>query len=125
MKDWFSNLWKGMLDAPNKAMSSIQEKWSSFKDWFKDLGNGIKVSFISSWDQIVKIFTPYVQKILTIFKPMIDFFSDSWKSIKIITAASWEIIKAVIAAPLLFIINLVTGNFSQMGQDMQLIWDTI
>ncbi|MDT2829770.1 tape measure protein [Vagococcus carniphilus] len=125
MKDWFSNLWKGMLDAPNKAMSSIQDKWSSFKDWFKDLGNGIKDSFISSWNQIVKIFAPYVQKILAIFKPMIDFFSDSWESIKIITAASWEIIKAVIAAPLLFIINLVTGNFSQMGQDMQLIWDTI
>ena len=36
-----------------------------------------------------------------------------------------EIIKSLIAAPLLFIIDLITGDFKQMKEDLDLIWNTL
>lgn len=125
IKGWFSNLWSGMQEAPKKTADFVKNKWADIKNWFKGIWDDVKSSFVNKWNDIIGIFTPYVNTIINIYKPLIDWFKTLWDSIKIITQATWEIIKSVIAAPLLFIIDLVTGNFEQMKNDMQMIWDTI
>ena len=37
----------------------------------------------------------------------------------------WEVIKSIFLGAVLIIIDLVTGNFNQLGADLSLIWEGI
>lgn len=122
---WFNNLWDGMKQAPEKAAKAVENAWKSTKEWFGSLWDGVKESASNSWNSVIETVKPYATFIMNIFKPLTNFFTTLWDSIKVIAAASWELIKSVIAAPLLLIIDLITGDFTQMAADMQMIWDTM
>ena len=48
-----------------------------------------------------------------------------WSGICEITAGAWELLKNTILAPVLLLIDLVTGNFSQLASDAANIWNNI
>ena len=48
-----------------------------------------------------------------------------WSGICDIAAGAWELLKNVILAPVLLLIDLVTGNFSQLASDAANIWNSI
>ena len=48
-----------------------------------------------------------------------------WSGICDIAAGAWELLKNVILAPVLLLIDLVTGNFSQLASDAANIWNNI
>ena len=38
---------------------------------------------------------------------------------------AWEFIKAIVMGAVLIVIDLVTGNFSKLKEDLQMIWEAI
>ena len=48
-----------------------------------------------------------------------------WSGICQIAAGAWELLKNTILAPVLLLIDLVTGNFSQLASDAANIWNNI
>lgn len=135
-KEFFSDLWSGVEEtfskvstwmsmAPGNAAEVIKEKWESIKEFFSGLWQGVSEATSIAWDSLIQTFSPYVEAILAPFQPLIEFFSDLWTSIQEITAAAWEIIKSVVMAPVLFLIDLISGDFTQLGLDLSMIWTTI
>lgn len=107
----FRNFWIGL--------------WESIKGTFSAAWETMKNSLLAVWDTIIALLTPIVVSVMDIFSPMITFFIGLWEQIKTIAGAAWELIKAVIMAPILLLIDLVTGDFNRFKEDLSMIWTTI
>lgn len=107
----FRNFWIGL--------------WESIKATFSAAWETMKTALLAVWDTIIALLTPIVVSVMEIFSPMITFFIGLWEQIKTIAGAAWELIKAVIMAPILLLIDLVTGDFNRFKEDLSLIWTTI
>ncbi|WP_270745043.1 tape measure protein [Lactococcus petauri] len=136
LTSFFSNLWEGiksvfnsttewLQSAPSKAADFVQNKWNEITTFFSNLWNGIKENTSAAWDSITQVIAPYAEMLKTIFSPLIDWFGTLWDSIKTISASMWEIIKAVVMGPVLILIDLVTGNFTQLKDDVSMLWTTL
>lgn len=135
-KEFFSNMWEGvksifsdlgtwMSEAPGKAADDIKNKWNGIKEFFSNMWNSVKDATSQAWGYITDLFSPIVEEILRLFSPLIEWFSGLWEQIKTIAGSYWEIIKSVIMGPILFLIDLITGDFGQLKDDMIMIWTTI
>lgn len=124
-KEWFSNLWSGMQEAPGKAADFVKNKWSDTKDWFSNMWDGVKQTTSDKWNDIKNLFSPYVEAILKPFEPLISFFSGLWDNVKSIAISYWEIIKTAIMGPVLLLIDLITGDFTQFKDDLAMLWNNI
>lgn len=107
----FRNFWIGL--------------WEGIKATFSTAWETMKNSLLAVWDTIIALLTPIVVSVMEIFSPMITFFIGLWEQIKTIAGAAWELIKAVIMAPILLLIDLVTGDFNRFKEDLSMIWTTI
>lgn len=107
----FRNFWIGL--------------WESIKGTFSAAWETMKTALLTVWDTIIALLTPIVVSVMEIFNPMITFFIGLWEQIKTIAGAAWELIKAVIMAPILLLIDLVTGDFNRFKEDLSMIWTTI
>lgn len=107
----FRNFWIGL--------------WESIKATFSAAWETMKTALLAVWDTIIALLTPIVVSVMEIFSPMITFFIGLWEQIKTIAGAAWELIKAVIMAPILLLIDLVTGDFNRFKEDLSMIWTTI
>lgn len=125
IKETFTNASTAIQEAPGKAVDAIKEKWTGIKEFFSSMWTGIQETTQTIWNGILQFFTPIVEGILSPFQPLIEFFTGLWSSIQEITSSMWEIIKSVIMGPVLFIIDLITGDFGQLKEDMAMIWTTI
>lgn len=99
--------------------------WESIKSTFSTAWETMKATFLTVWNTIIALLTPIVVSVMEIFSPMITFFIGLWEQIKTIAGAAWELIKAVIMAPILLLIDLVTGDFNRFKEDLSMIWTTI
>lgn len=124
-KQWFSDLWESMKEAPGKAADFIKEKWTDTKTFFSEMWESVKQTTSDVWESITGFFAPYVETILAPFQPLIQWFSGLWESVKSIAGSYWEIIKSVIMGPILLLIDLVTGDFTQFKEDLLMLWTTI
>lgn len=107
----FRNFWIGL--------------WESIKATFSAAWETMKTALLAVWNTIIAFLTPIVVSVMEIFSPMITFFIGLWEQIKTIAGAAWELIKAVIMAPILLLIDLVTGDFNRFKEDLSMIWTTI
>ena len=107
----FRNFWIGL--------------WESIKATFSTAWETMKATLLTVWSTIIALLTPIVVSVMEIFSPMITFFIGLWEQIKTIAGAAWELIKAVIMAPILLLIDLVTGDFNRFKEDLSMIWTTI
>lgn len=134
--EWFSELWQSVQEVTSEVwegitetftgvVESVKEAWNGLTEWFLELWNSIVELTMVAWEGLKEFITPYAQAFVAPFQPIIEFFSTLWESVKTITIEAWNIIKAVIMAPVLFIIDLITGNFTQLKADINLIWTNI
>lgn len=62
---------------------------------------------------------------MTLWNAAKDGIMTAMEGIKLILTGAWELIKNIVMAPVLFICDLVTGNFDQLKLDMDMIWTNI
>lgn len=133
---WFSDTWnniksgaKGLWDSTiqgaKDAVDNVKNAWNGVKEWFADLWQGIKDTAANIWQNIITTLTPFVEKIKSVFQPMIEFFTGLWSQVSTIFGAAWELIKTVVMGPVLLLIDLVTGNFTQLKDDAIMLWNTL
>lgn len=133
---WFSNIWNGLIkgaqgiwnstiQGAKDAVDNVKNAWNGVKEWFADLWQGIKDTAANIWQNIITTLTPFVEKIKSVFQPMIEFFTGLWSQVSTIFGAAWELIKTVVMGPVLLLIDLVTGNFTQLKDDAIMLWNTL
>lgn len=139
-KEFFSNLWsniansasemwnslkEGVVSVIDDLVSSAGEKWEGFKNTISTAWKTITSKIKSGFDFILKYIGPFVSSFSDVFSNIVKAITSIFAEVKNIIVNAWEIIKSLIAAPLLFIIDLITGDFEQMKEDLDLIWNTL
>lgn len=140
LTSFFTNLWSDITQSASEAwenikqstlnivdgmISSINKQWDNLKNTASSIWKAIADQIKSALDFVLKYIGPFVSNFSKVFSNIIDAVKSIFAEVKNIILNAFEIIKALIAAPLLFIINLITGDFQQMKDDLDLIWGTL
>lgn len=121
----WENIKQSTLDIVDGIVSSINKQWDNLKNTASSIWKAIADQVKSSLDFVLKYIGPFVSNFSKVFSNIIDAVKSIFAEVKNIILNAFEIIKALIAAPLLFIINLITGDFQQMKDDLDMIWGTL
>ncbi|MBM6854136.1 phage tail tape measure protein [Mediterraneibacter glycyrrhizinilyticus] len=124
-------LWNGLVVFFTETIPAAFQKFigffSSIPDWWSGLWSQVSSFFSDTWNTILQ--NPVVQLIVdtvtSLWENAKNTLQGIWSGICDIAAGAWELLKNVILAPVLLLIDLVTGNFSQLASDAANIWNNI
>jgi len=138
--DFFVNLWSGISEGAIVLWDGVVAAWTAYIETVKAVWTAVGAFFYDLWVSIQEAastaWTLITTSIMTVVQPFIDGFmniwnnissglSQIWEGIKMVFQGVWEVIKSIFLGAVLVIIDLVTGNFSQLGTDLSLIWEGI
>ena len=140
--EWFGNLWAAVKEKCAQiwtaictfftetipaAWDSLVAKFQAIPEWWSGIWTQVKTFFENTWNAIMQ--NPVVQTIVTtiqtLFQNLVSTLQGIWSGLTQIASGAWELIKNTILAPVLLLIDLVTGNFTQLASDAQNIWNNI
>ena len=111
------------------AWNAVIAFFSGIPAWWNNLWEGIKQTVSEAWETIktvvMGILSPTIRNIMTLWNSAKDGIMKAMEGIKLILSGAWELIKNIVMAPVLFICDLVTGNFDQLKLDMDMVWNNI
>ena len=124
-------LWNGLVvfftETIPAAFQTFISFFSAIPDWWSGLWSQVSAFFTNTWNAILQ--NPIVQLVVTTITSLWENAKNTlqgiWSGICGIAAGAWELLKNVILAPVLLLIDLVTGNFSQLAADVANIWNNI
>lgn len=127
--DFFVNLWSGISEGASTLWDGVVTAWNAVVTFFSDLWVRIQEAASVAWTAIttavMAIVQPFIDGFMNIWNNISDGLPQIWEGIKMIFQGVWEFIKSIFLGAILIIINLVTGNFNQLGADLSLIWKGI
>lgn len=129
IKEGASNIWSAITGKVSAGIETIKSVASSIGEFFSNLWNGIKNVALTVWGAISSFFSTLWSGIVGVAQNLWNTFGSSltsiWTGIVNVAKGVWELLKTVIMAPVLFIIDLVTMDFTQLGADLAMIWESI
>ncbi len=127
--DFFVNLWSGISEGASTLWDGVVTAWNAVVIFFSDLWVRIQEAASVAWTAIttavMAIVQPFIDGFMNIWNNISDGLTQIWEGIKMIFQGVWEFIKSIFLGAILIIINLVIGNFNQLGADLSLIWKGI
>ena len=140
--EWFGNLWQSVFqklmelwnglvvfftETIPAAFQTFIGFFSAIPDWWSGLWSQVSAFFTNTWNAIRQ--NPIVQLVVTTITSLWENAKNTlqgiWSGICDIASGAFELLKNVILAPVLLLIDLVTGNFSQLASDAANIWNNI
>lgn len=140
--EWFGNLWQAVsqklmelwnglvvffTETIPAAFQTFISFFSAIPDWWSGLWSQVSAFFANTWNTILQ--NPIVQLVVTtiisLWENAKNTLQGIWSGICQIASGAFELLKNVILAPVLLLIDLVTGNFSQLASDASNIWNNI
>ena len=140
--EWFGNMWQIVKDKCIEIWDSICSfftttipaawdalvaKFQQIPAWWSGLWGQVKAFFSSTWNAMMNnpVLRAIVDTIISLWKTASSTLKSVWDGIKTIATNVWEMIKNVILAPVLLLIDLVTGDFEMLKSDTENIWNNI
>nr|DAR79991.1 MAG TPA: tail tape measure protein [Caudoviricetes sp.] len=122
-------LWDGVVAAWTAYIETVKAVWTAVGTFFYDLWVSIQEAASTAWTlittSIMTVVQPFIDGFMNIWNNISSGLSQIWEGIKMVFQGVWEVIKSIFLGAVLVIIDLVTGNFSQLGADLSLIWEGI
>ena len=122
-------LWEAVVTAWTAYIESLKAMWNAVVTFFSDLWVSIQETASMAWTAIttvvMAIIQPFIDGFMNIWTNISDGLTKIWEGIKLIFEGAWEFIKSIFLGAILIIIDLVTGNFDQLGVDLSMIWEGI
>nr|DAR65373.1 MAG TPA: tail tape measure protein [Caudoviricetes sp.] len=120
--DFFVGIWSGISEGASTL-------WTTVVTFFSDSWASIQETASTAWTAIttaiMTVVQPFIDGFMNIWNNISDGLTQVWEGIKMIFQGAWEFIKSIFLGAVLIIIDIVTGNFNQLGADLSLIWDGI
>lgn len=122
-------LWDGVVAAWTAYIETVKAVWTAVGTFFYDLWVSIQEAASTAWTlittSIMTVVQPFIDGFMNIWNNISSGLSQIWEGIKMVFQGVWEVIKSIFLGAVLVIIDLVTGNFSQLGADLSQIWEGI
>lgn len=123
--DFMVGVWNGIVTGAQNMGKSISDAWNSTVYTVQGVWNGIVGFFAGIWNSIVTALTPVATTISGVWQGVVATLTTIWNGIVNIASGIWNLLKDVIMGPILLILDLVIGNFTQLGTDAENIWNDI
>ena len=135
-----SYAWDGfkasITGAWDEIKTSVSEGWTGLKEGLAEGWENIKQGAVDAWEGVKSAVTttfeflmtyPLIENlkelIVSTFGNVKETLTGIWDGIREAAVAGWELIKASILAPVLLIIDLVTGDFEKLHEDAGKTWN--
>lgn len=122
-------LWDGVVAAWTAYIETVKAVWTAVGTFFYDLWVSIQEAASTAWTlittAIMTVVQPFIDGFMNIWNNISSGLTQIWEGIKMVFQGVWEVIKSIFLGAVLVIIDLVTGNFSQLGADLSQIWEGI
>lgn len=124
-----STVWTAITNTFNTAVDIVKGVWSGIGEFFSGLWTGIVSGATAIWNTLAAFFSGLWAGIVAVATNVWSVFGSGltaiWNGIVNIAKGVWEMLKVVVMAPILILIDMLTGNWNQLGSDLQMIWGKI
>ena len=128
---FFSGIWTGICtfftQTIPQAWQSVVAWFQGIPEWWSGIWQKVHDFFVNIWTMMMQnpVISGIVTTIQTLWQNCVTTLQGIWIGMQQIASGAWELIKNTILAPVLLLIDLVTGNFTQLKEDAQNIWSNI
>lgn len=131
IKDEFFAAWDGIVEFFTETIPNAWNEMVSFFQgipaWWSGIWDSVQAKFESVWTSIMEI--PIIKELISIIKDSFERLKEDlggiWTGIKMLAENTWEFIKNATLAPVLLLIDLVTGDFEKLKSDLENILNNI
>lgn len=131
IKDGFFAAWDGIVEFFTETIPNAWNEMVSFFQgipaWWSGIWDSVQAKFESVWTSIMEI--PIIKELISIIKDSFERLKEDlggiWTGIKMLAENTWEFIKNATLAPVLLLIDLVTGDFEKLKSDLENILNNI
>lgn len=114
-------------DTIPQAWSALMEFLSGVPEWWSGIWQQVSDFFTNIWTTMMQnpIISGIVTTITTLWQNAVNTLQNIWQGLVTIAQGAWELLKNTILAPVILLIDLVTGNFDKLKTDASNIWTNI
>lgn len=131
IRDGFFAAWDGIVEFFTETIPNAWNEMVSFFQgipaWWSGIWDSVQAKFESVWTSIMEI--PIIKELISIIKDSFERLKEDlggiWTGIKMLAENTWEFIKNATLAPVLLLIDLVTGDFEKLKSDLENILNNI
>lgn len=142
ISEWFGDLWVKVKEKCSQvwesicsfftetipqAWDSLVAKFQSIPEWWSGIWQQVADFFSGIWQSMMEnpVLSSIVTTIQDLWQNAATTLQGIWSGLTEIASGAWELLKNTILAPVLLLIDLVTGDFGQLASDAQNIWQNI
>lgn len=139
---WWSGIWQQVLNffvgiwneiitfftvTIPQAWNSVVTFFTGILAWWSGIWQQVSDFFTSIWETMMQnpVISGVVTTITTLWQNAVTTMQGIWQGLVTIAQGAWELLKNTILAPVLLLIDLVTGNFETLKTDASNIWTNI
>ena len=114
-------------DTIPQAWSTLMEFLSGVPEWWSGIWQQVSDFFTNIWTTMMQnpVISGIVTTITTLWQNAVNTLQNIWQGLVTIAQGAWELLKNTILAPVILLIDLVTGNFDKLKTDASNIWTNI
>lgn len=131
VSDFFANIWNGIINfftvTIPQAWNSVVAFFAGIPAWWSGIWQQVSDFFANIWTTMMKnpVISGIVTTITTLWQNAVNTLQNIWQGLVTIAQGAWELLKNTILAPVILLIDLVTGNFDKLKTDASNIWANI
>lgn len=107
------------------VITFLQTAWTATAAFLSGIWNSLSGIFSTIWQALVPVIQNLVTMLQSIWTGYVTAATAVWNGLVSIASGVWNLLKSVILGPILLLIDLLTGNWSQMKKDAVMIWNNI
>lgn len=129
--EFFSGIWSNICsfftETIPAAWQSVVAWFQGIPEWWSGLWQQVHDFFANIWTMMMQnpVISGIVTTIQELWQNCVTTLQGIWSGLTQIASGAWELLKNTILAPVLLLIDLVTGNFTKLKEDAQNIWTNI
>ena len=110
-----------------QAWSTLMEFLSGVPEWWSGIWQQVSDFFTNIWTTMMQnpVISGVVTTITTLWQNAVTTLQGIWQGLVTIAQGAWELLKNTILAPVILLIDPVTGNFEKLKTDATNIWTNI
>ena len=131
VSDFFMQIWNGIVNfftvTIPQAWNSVVAFFAGVPAWWSGIWQQVSDFFANIWTTMMQnpVISGIVTTITTLWQNAVNTLQNIWQGLVTIAQGAWELLKNTILAPVILLIDLVTGNFDKLKTDASNIWTNI
>lgn len=131
VSDFFMQIWDGIVNfftvTIPQAWNNVVTFFAGVPAWWSGIWQQVSDFFANIWTTMMQnpVISGIVTTITTLWQNAVNTLQNIWQGLVTIAQGAWELLKNTILAPVILLIDLVTGNFDKLKTDASNIWTNI